>query len=298
MATGRPVIFGEVLFDCFSEEATLGGAPFNVAWHLQGFGLKPLFISRVGDDDLGKRVRTAMSRWEMDTSGLQTDYERPTGRVQVAVTDGQPRYDILPDQAYDYIDHPAVALVEGHGGLAQLYHGTLALRNGVSEATLRGLRDRGKLPVFIDVNLRPPWWDLPKVNEAMLGASCIKLNGDELCLLEAPEQEVELETRALLLRKRTGAEVVLVTRGVAGAFVLSPEGRYGIEAHPVDRVVDTVGAGDGFSAVAILGMIKGWRWPDILERASAFAGLICGYRGAIREDRKLYEAASGQWKNG
>jgi hypothetical protein len=59
----RPVIFGEVLYDCFPDgEAVLGGAPFNVAWHLQGLGLSPLFISRVGDDPLGHRVRDIIER--------------------------------------------------------------------------------------------------------------------------------------------------------------------------------------------------------------------------------------------
>ena len=47
----RPAVFGEVLFDCFADGTrVLGGAPFNVAWHLQAFGEAPLFVSRVGDD--------------------------------------------------------------------------------------------------------------------------------------------------------------------------------------------------------------------------------------------------------
>ncbi|MBA1332725.1 carbohydrate kinase, partial [Candidatus Endoriftia persephone str. Guaymas] len=50
----HPIIFGEVLFDCFEDGSrVLGGAPFNVAWHLQALGAAPLFISRVGDDSLG-----------------------------------------------------------------------------------------------------------------------------------------------------------------------------------------------------------------------------------------------------
>ena len=53
----RPVIFGEVLYDCFPEgEVVPGGAPFNVAWHLQGFGQNPLFLSRVGSDEAAGRV--------------------------------------------------------------------------------------------------------------------------------------------------------------------------------------------------------------------------------------------------
>jgi fructokinase len=298
MAADRPVVFGEVLFDCFAEEAALGGAPFNVAWHLRGFGLDPLFISRIGEDKLGAQVVAAMERWGMDTSGLQRDPEHPTGRVEVQLQDGQPRYEILSDQAYDYIRPPAVKALHGAGRPAQLYHGTLAARNGVSEATLGGLRGATTAPVFVDVNLRPPWWDLAKVTEMIQGAACIKLNENELELIERQDPGTDPRTRALHLKERAGAEVVLVTQGEAGAFVLTACAHYRVEAKPVDSLLDTVGAGDGFSAVAILGLLKGWPWERILERAAAFSARICGYRGAIREDRGFYEQATEGWMDG
>jgi len=298
MAADRPVVFGEVLFDCFAEEAALGGAPFNVAWHLRGFGLDPLFISRIGEDKLGAQVVAAMERWGMDTSGLQRDLEHPTGRVEVQLQDGQPRYEILPEQAYDYIRPPAVKALHGAGRPAQLYHGTLAARNGVSEATLGALRGTTTAPVFVDVNLRPPWWDLAKVTEMIQGAACIKLNENELELIERQDPGTDARTRALYLKERAGAEVVLVTQGEAGAFVLTACAHYRVEAKPVDALVDTVGAGDGFSAVAILGLLKGWPWERTLERAAAFSARICGYRGAIREDRGFYEQVREGWMDG
>jgi fructokinase len=298
MAAGRPVIFGEVLFDCFGEEALLGGAPFNVAWHLQGFGLNPLFVSRVGKDDLGDQVVASMERWGMDTIGLQRDADRPTGRVEVKVDAGRPAYNILPEQAYDSIDHRAVSVIREHGDLARLYHGTLALRNEVSEATLRAIRDESRLPVFVDVNLRPPWWDLSKVSEILLGTACIKLNEDELRLLERQAPEGDSQTRAAHFKEAHGAEVVIVTQGEAGAFALAPEGLCSTGAHPVDKLVDTVGAGDGFSAVAIAGILEHWPWEKTLDRAAAFAAWICGYRGAIREDRGFYEKALEAWRDG
>ena len=56
--SSRPCIFGEVLYDHFPDGSrVLGGAPFNVAWHLQAFGLAPRFISRVGDDAEGRKLR-------------------------------------------------------------------------------------------------------------------------------------------------------------------------------------------------------------------------------------------------
>jgi len=100
----RPLVFGEVLYDSFPDgSVVLGGAPFNVAWHLRGFGLNPLFISRVGDDELGERIIAAMSEWGMDTRGVQRDPGHPTGRVVVSIRNNEPSFEIVPEQAYDFI---------------------------------------------------------------------------------------------------------------------------------------------------------------------------------------------------
>ena len=97
---GRPAVFGEVLFDRFEDgSSVLGGAPFNVVWHLQGFGLEPLLISRVGNDRLGEQVIAAMESWGMDTRGIQFDKDHPTGTVNVTLNNGQPTFDIVPERA-------------------------------------------------------------------------------------------------------------------------------------------------------------------------------------------------------
>ena len=152
---GRLCIFGEVLFDHFPDGTrVLGGAPFNVAWHLQAFGRRPRFISRVGRDPEGEAVREAMSAWGMDTAGLQTDPRRPTGRVGVRFDDGEPGYDIVHPCAYDAIDEPPQDSV----GCALLYHGSLALRDAVSRQSAQALMTGKPETVFVDVNLRAPWW--------------------------------------------------------------------------------------------------------------------------------------------
>ena len=76
---GRPVVFGEVLFDDFEAgPKVIGGAAFNLAWNLESFGLAPLFISRIGSDSLGEQVLEIMRSYGMDTSGVQVDGERRT----------------------------------------------------------------------------------------------------------------------------------------------------------------------------------------------------------------------------
>ncbi len=105
----RPVIFGEVLFDRFPDGSlVLGGAPFNVAWHLQAFGQAPLLISRVGDDPLGRQVRGAMLDWGMDTAGLQLDSAHATGTVEVRFDHGEPSYGPWPPACADGSAAPAI----------------------------------------------------------------------------------------------------------------------------------------------------------------------------------------------
>ena len=134
----RPVIFGEVLFDHFPDGSrVLGGAPFNVAWHLRGFGANPLVLSAVGDDEEGREVIERMTSWDLMTHGVQTDPEHGTGRVNARIVEGQNRFEISPDQAWDFIrTGPALrAATEESAGL--LYHGTLALRGDESWNALR-----------------------------------------------------------------------------------------------------------------------------------------------------------------
>ena len=196
-----PVIFGEVLFDCFPDgNSVLGGAPFNVAWHLNAFGMSPLFISRVGKDVLGKKVITTMQDWNMDTSGLQIDTDHPTGSVDITFDDGEPRYSIVQHRAYDYIDaeHIDQAGLSSVSGSGVLYHGSLALRNQQSRDALSQLKQHHNGSIFLDVNLRDPWWQKDFVLALTDDADWVKLNEGELISLDAMSSSgtADIETLA------------------------------------------------------------------------------------------------------
>ena len=179
-ATGtprRPLIVGEVLFDVMPDGTrVLGGAPFNVAWHLQALGLRPLMITRVGADDSGYEVLMAMESWGMDTSGVQRDDACPTGRVQVELDDGEPTFNILPDQAYDLLDRDQAMQSMSGKAFSLLYHGSLISRGKVSRPALDHLKKGSEIPVFIDVNLRDPWWNREDVLASLRSARWAKLN--------------------------------------------------------------------------------------------------------------------------
>ena len=287
-------IFGEVLFDHFPDGArVLGGAPFNVAWHLQAFGAAPRLVSAVGDDADGRAIRAAMLDWGLDDSGLQTAPGRGTGRVEIRLRGGEPSYDILPDRAYDHIRPPA-----GHTMPDLLYHGTLALRQTVSAATLAGLRAAAGT-VFLDVNLRPPWWSREQVLNWVAAADWVKLNAQELAWLESAELPAgaELEPRVRDFLQRHQLAGLVVTLGRDGAVAMTPEDPDPVRVAPppATRVVDTVGAGDAFAAVLLLGIRHGWTLAQMLERAQSFASRIVARRGATAADRALYAPFVASW---
>lgn len=299
---GELVIFGEVLFDTFEDGTRiLGGAPFNVAWHLCGFGRTPLVLSAVGDDREGEEVLDRMEGWGLSPRGLLTDPDHPTGRVEVHTEDGEPRYDIVPDQAWDHLAAGEVVDRLPSSGVGLLYHGTLALRNEESRAAFRRVRDEVDAPVFVDLNLRDPWWTEDVVADALDGADHAKLNEDELRTLvgedgSAGEGERELVNAARVLLDRHGLREVVVTRGARGAcLVQAGGGVVEVDAPDVRDLVDTVGAGDAFSAVYCLGLVSGWRPETTLTRAVELAADVCRLKGATVTDLSVYEKHLRRW---
>ena len=292
-----PVIVGEVLFDCFPDgNAVLGGAPFNVAWHLQGFGLSPLMVSSVGKDEHGKHVLELMRDWRMDTRAIQVNTDYPTGEVRVSLSDGQPSYDIRADQAYDHIDtEQALAVLRG-GNYSMLYHGSLLTRTQHSRTMLDTLLDTLVLPSFVDINLRPPWWEKDVVQKSLSQAAWVKLNEDELLTIMEVDSDstVGLFQYARDFLDRYELDLLIVTQGEHGAFCITKDDA--ISGTPVEaNIVDTVGAGDAFSAVTILGLTYRWPLSQTLERALQFAAIICERQGATTMDRALYASCMKQW---
>jgi fructokinase len=298
----RPIIFGEALFDFFPDGSrVLGGAPFNVAWHLRGFKANPLLVSRVGRDELGEEILNRMGSWDMDRSGMQVDPSRPTGRVTAALSGGEPEFRIEPRQAYDFIALPDLPPRGALEPAQILYHGTLGIRGPEAMEALGRLRDLLERPRLVDVNLRDPWWTRERVAWCLEGVEWAKLNQEEVSVLTrrplgTPEALLEA---ARFLRDRHSIGNLLVTRGEQGAVALGAgEGRVvWQEAAPVSRVVDTVGAGDGFSAVLAVGIFRGWTLEETLTRAVDFAADLCGIRGATTEDEGLYEEHRRRWSH-
>ncbi|MGR9052281.1 MAG: PfkB family carbohydrate kinase [Gammaproteobacteria bacterium] len=292
MSNDRITIFGEVLFDRFPDGSrVLGGAPFNVAWHLQAFAAQSLFISRVGSDVSGDAVRTTMQSWRMDLTGLQQDELHPTGSVEVGIEHGEPTYAIVPEQAYDYIS--AEQLPEDHSkGI--LYHGTLALRTRCSASALGALKSKHSGIVFMDANLRAPWWRQDDVLTMIAAADWVKLNRHELAALYPTSGVIESDMRKFKAQHDLAG--LVVTLGEQGALALNESDEMvTVAPSKALHVVDTVGAGDAFASVLLLGIHSAWPLQTTLERAQQFASSLVEQRGATVHNRDFYRPYVEAW---
>jgi fructokinase len=295
---GKPLIYGEVLFDIFpGDKKVLGGAPFNVAWHLQGFGLAPLFISRIGEDAEGDTVVDAMRQWGMDDGGLQHDARHPTGGVEISMQGTDHQFDIRSQQAYDHIEFDPVQHAIHGEALSLIYQGSLIVRDPASRGTLQRLIAATHLPVFVDINLREPWWDTGTVEDVLQAARWAKLNDEELNTVVAVSAKTDdaLERAAREALSRFQLDAIILTRGAEGALIVTAQETVTGQPPPVNDLVDTVGAGDAFCAVTLLGLHKGWTASETLSRALAFASAVCEQRGATSLNRELYERTMAAW---
>lgn len=300
----RVVVIGEALVDEFPDGEVVGGAPFNVARNLAALGEAPLMITRIGADANGERIEHEFDRFGLSRVGLQHDASLPTGRVRVDVGAGGHRFTIADRAAWDAIDPEAAAgAVRGLGVLAVAY-GTLAQRRARSRAAVRRSLEASTAWHLLDLNLRPPYDDRTVVTEALALARCVKVNQDELDRLgrwfaptggDAAAGEADAATVAALI-EAFALDHLVVTCGEDGFEAWDASGPIAARTARRDlEVVDTVGAGDAFSSVLLLGHLHAWPLPVTLERAGAFASAVCTVRGAIADDDGFYRAWRRRW---
>jgi len=252
---------GELLWDLLPEGARLGGAPANFAVMAGRLGAHAAILSRIGRDELGRRAVEVLEPLPADTQFLQVDPAHETGRVTVALKDGQPEYTIHEPAAWDSMEltDDWVQLAERADGLC---FGSLAQRAVESRQTIQTLAAQaraGCVRVF-DVNLRAPFYSGEVIQESLELASVVKMNDAEapvlLGLLGLPEGETLRAACERLLAEFPALKLAAVTRGGQGSLLVSREGWHEHPGFPV-KVVDTIGAGDAFTAAMTHTLLEG-----------------------------------------
>jgi fructokinase len=279
---------GEALWDLLPSGRHLGGAPLNVAFHVQQLlrerGGRGIVASRVGTDPLGDELVAELLGRQMTADYLQRDSVRPTGTVHVSLEKGQPRYDIVQNVAWDHLEFTG-EWRQLAASAAAVCFGTLAQRSAPSRAAIGQFLSAARGAVrLLDVNLRQNFYSRDVLEESCRRATLVKLNEDELPVIA---KLLGLATGAPVfqlanLRARYDLAGVVYTRGRRGTMlvldnkVIAPAA----VSYPTAADADSVGAGDACSAGVLVGWSLGLPPTRVAELANHMGAFVASQRGA------------------
>jgi fructokinase len=290
----NPIVgIGEVLWDVYPDgRKVAGGAPFNFAFHCHQLGHPAVIASRVGADDLGRELRARVRELGLSDEYIQTDPDHATGTVQVKLgADAVPTYTITENVAWDHIAWDD-RLAELAGSCRAVCFGTLASRTGHSRATIQRFLspwEAGDPQLIVyDVNLRSE--DVPEfVTWGIGSADWLKVNSAELERVGNWCGDITATVRDTFSQTQT----VIVTRGEGGCRVIAGDDIVDVPGVPAN-VVDTVGAGDAFTAAMVCLHLEGKSLRDCARFAVHYAARVCEHPGGTpKVSRAEVERAAG-----
>jgi fructokinase len=287
------IALGELLIDFVSTQPGLslaeapafqkapGGAPANVAVGLARLGISSGFMGKVGDDPFGHFLAQTLANDGVDTSTLHFSKEARTALAFVSLrADGERDFMFYRHPSADMLLRPDEISDDALRGARAFHFGSITLIGEPSRSATyyaaQTARDMGLL-VSYDPNLRLNLWPSADAARAgiMLGwplANVIKITDEELAFLTGIADPI-LAASDLW---HDNLRLLVVTRGRAGCTFITSTFTGGVPGFPVHSV-DTTGAGDGFVA----GLLKG-----LLEQPQAFGDAnrlqkLCRYANAV-----------------
>jgi len=281
---------GELLWDLLPEGPRLGGAPANFTVMAGRLGNHAAILSRIGRDDLGRRAVELLDPLPADTEYLQIDPVHETGRVTVALKDGQPEYVIHEPAAWDFME-----LTDNWVRLAEradaICFGSLAQRALETRQTIQTLaaQTQSSCVRVFDVNLRAPFYSSEVLQESLELATVMKMNDAELPLVlgllglpgadGADPEALRIGAERLLAEFPT-LRMVAMTRGAYGSLLVT---RTEWHQHPgvPATVEDTIGAGDAFTAALTHYLLRGADLATLNEAGNRWGSWVASHAGAM-----------------
>jgi fructokinase len=283
------VAVGELLWDLLPSGARLGGAPANFAVFCARLGNRSVLVSSLGNDDYGNAARGMLVQSNLDLTQLQMSETYPTGTVEVTFSaDNQPSYLISRGVAWDFIQLTPDLLATVRAADAICFE-TLPQRHEVSRSTIRGMVEAAPAECVrvCDINIRMPDCTPEVVRWSVSHADIIKVSEEELPLtfsflgglgLSTEQLTPEAASRALL-ENFPDCKLVAATLGAEGSMVTTREGTFRHPGFPV-KLVDTVGAGDAFTAGLLHARLRGAS-PLVMAKIGNLCGsYVAGQQGA------------------
>lgn len=291
LTVGEPMVLFMAQQPCALELVTsfaqvTAGAELNVATGLARLGLRVGYVSRLGDDSFGRHLAAFMDREGIVRTHVAIDPAHPTGfMLKTLASDGsdpQTQYHRRGSAASQLgpLDLPAAACAGSrHLHLTGICPAISESARALVFEMARTARAAGR-SVSFDPNLRPALWRSEAAMRACLNAlaACSDwvlpglAEGRLLTGCDTPEAIAEFYLAL-------GARHVVVKLGPAGAFYASAGQRGTVAGVAVERVVDTVGAGDGFAVGVISGLLEGLALPAAVARGNAIGARVVQFPG-------------------
>jgi fructokinase len=304
----RLVSVGEVLWDVIGDQEFLGGAPLNFSVSSQRLGNEVALVSAVGADRLGEKAIQAIAALGLSTKFIGVDQTHETGTA-IVTTDpsGDATFVIKRPAAFDFLNVED-SLVSDLAAIHPdwIYFGTLAQTSSENEALLHRLvASAPEARCFYDLNLREGHWSFDLVRRLSGLASVIKLNefeAETLYRLTCPMEQFSLEGFCRCWSQSFGTKIVCVTLGERGCAVWADDAFRAFPGFSV-KVVDTVGAGDAFSAAFLHGLVLGWPMERTAFFANGLGAIVASRPGAtppwtVEEVFRLIRNAWDEAKSG
>ena len=279
---------GDGLWDLFPDGPRFGGATANYACHASRLGGDVSMVSGVGVDERGEALLQVYRKHGVNTDCVQALQDYPTGVVQVELTEnGLPTFTIGENAAWDHWEWNE-EIERTVRNADALYFGTLSQRGPLARDGIRRALEIAKatqIPRILDINLRAPFFDDSLIRESITLGTVLKISDEELNrVCQACEIDLSQSDESVLSELRTKFELdlVVMTRGAEGAMLIHADGVVRQPGVPA-TVIDTVGAGDSFTASMTLGLLAGKDYPQVLGDACKVAAGVCSHAGAVPE---------------
>ena len=275
--------FGETLWDMLPRGAVLGGAPFNFCYRAIELGAQTAIITCVGDDELGANAAAALKK--LGLNAPQVDPKLPTGTVGVYFDkSNEPHYVIRDNVAYEAIARSTEA-TQLAATADCLCFGSLAQRTRMSRLALEQSLNHfsGRYRVY-DLNLRPNRYTAEIVRRSLERCDIVKLNIEEAKFLHAilPSRATDIPGLLAELQGRYNLRAAVATLGSKGSCVVGPAGETILSSGYHSEIVDTIGAGDAFTAAFVISLLKGDDIQAASEFANAYGAAVVSQEGATR----------------
>lgn len=280
----------------------IAGADSNVAIGLARLGFNVAWLSRVGQDALGRFVIDTLQREGLDCRHVAVDAQHPTGfQLKSREENGaDPRVEYF--RKGSAASHLSVDSITPQLLRAYHLHATgipPALSDSareLSHALMKQMREAGR-SVSFDPNLRPALWAseslmISEINALARLAHWVLPGLGEGRLLTGYEDPADIAAFYL----DQGAEAVAIKLGAHGAYYRTHLDEGFVAAVPVANVVDTVGAGDGFAVGMISALLENMSVPEAVQRGNWIGSLAVQSRGDMeglptRADLPLFQKA-------